>query len=78
MIAATALEHDLAIVTRNVKDFAGLGVAVFNHGTQCERELQEAVLQNLAQRRCGRAGSPWLDSFLARRGGWAAGDLGRV
>jgi hypothetical protein len=26
----TALEHDLAIVTRNVKDFAGLGVAVFN------------------------------------------------
>ena len=29
-IAATALEHDLTIVTRNVKDFAGLGVAVFN------------------------------------------------
>ena len=30
MIAATALEHDLAVVTRNVKDFAGLGVTVFN------------------------------------------------
>ena len=30
MIAATALEHDLAIVTRNVKDFAGLVVPVFN------------------------------------------------
>jgi tRNA(fMet)-specific endonuclease VapC len=30
MIAATALEHDLTIATRNVKDFAGLGVAVFN------------------------------------------------
>lgn len=30
MIAATALEHDLTIVTRNVKDFAGLGVIVFN------------------------------------------------
>jgi len=30
MIAATALEHDLTVVTRNVKDFAGLGVAVFN------------------------------------------------
>jgi predicted nucleic acid-binding protein len=30
MIAATALEHHLTIVTRNVKDFAGLGVAVFN------------------------------------------------
>jgi predicted nucleic acid-binding protein len=30
MIAATALEHDLTIVTRNVKDFAGLCAAVFN------------------------------------------------
>ncbi|MGD0871830.1 MAG: type II toxin-antitoxin system VapC family toxin [Bryobacteraceae bacterium] len=30
MIAATALEHDLTIVTRNVKDFAGLGLIVFN------------------------------------------------
>ncbi len=30
MIAATALERDLAIVTRNVKDFAGLGVTVLN------------------------------------------------
>jgi predicted nucleic acid-binding protein len=31
-IAATAFEHDLTLVTRNVKDFAGLGVAVFNPG----------------------------------------------
>jgi predicted nucleic acid-binding protein len=30
LIAATALEHDLTVVTRNVKDFAGLGVVVFN------------------------------------------------
>ena len=30
MIAATALEHGLTIVTRNVKDFAGLGVAIFD------------------------------------------------
>ena len=30
MIAATALEHDLTVVTRNVKDFAGLGVALIN------------------------------------------------
>ena len=30
MIAATAIEHDLTVVTRNVKDFAGPGVEVFN------------------------------------------------
>lgn len=30
VIAATALHHDLTIVTRNTKDFAGLGVEVFN------------------------------------------------
>src|ERR1700722_15987489 len=29
-IAATALAHDLTVVTRNVKDFVGLGVTVFN------------------------------------------------
>jgi predicted nucleic acid-binding protein len=30
MIAATALEQGLTLVTRNVKHFAGLGVTVFN------------------------------------------------
>ena len=30
LIAATALEHDLTVVTRNVRDFAGFGVPVFN------------------------------------------------
>jgi toxin FitB len=30
LIAATALEHALTLVTRNVKDFAGLGVTLFN------------------------------------------------
>ena len=30
LIAATALEHDLTVVTRNVKDFESLGVMVFN------------------------------------------------
>ena len=30
LIAATAFEHDLTVVTRNVKDFAGLGVLLFN------------------------------------------------
>ena len=30
LIAATALEHELTVVTRNVRDFAGLGVTVFN------------------------------------------------
>ena len=29
-IAATALEHGLTLVTRNVKDFASLGVTIFN------------------------------------------------
>jgi toxin FitB len=30
MIAATALEHSLTVVTRNIRDFAGLGVEVIN------------------------------------------------
>ena len=30
MIAATAIEHNLTVVTRNVKDFKGLGVTIFN------------------------------------------------
>ena len=30
LIVATALHHKLIVVTRNTKDFAGLGVAVLN------------------------------------------------
>jgi predicted nucleic acid-binding protein len=30
LIAATALDHDLTLATRNVKDFANLGVTIFN------------------------------------------------
>ena len=30
LLAATAAQHDLALVTRNVKDFAGLGVTVID------------------------------------------------
>jgi toxin FitB len=30
VLAATALEHDLTLVTRNIRDFAGLGVALLN------------------------------------------------
>lgn len=30
LLAATALEHDLVLVTRNIKDFTGLPVQVFN------------------------------------------------
>lgn len=30
LLAATALHHDLTLVTRNIKDFAGLGVQLVN------------------------------------------------
>lgn len=30
MIAATALEHDLVLVTRNVRHFTGMGVKIVN------------------------------------------------
>lgn len=30
LFAATALEHDLTVVTRNVKDFVNLGLKTFN------------------------------------------------
>jgi len=30
MIAATALEHGLTVVTRNVRDFADVGVEILN------------------------------------------------
>lgn len=30
LIAVTAMVHDLVVVTRNVKDFAGLGPRIFN------------------------------------------------
>ncbi len=29
-IAATALDHDLALVTRNVRDFVGMGLTIIN------------------------------------------------
>jgi predicted nucleic acid-binding protein len=34
LLAATALEHDLVLVTRNIKDFAGLPVQIFNPWTR--------------------------------------------
>ena len=39
LIAATVLEHDLTVVTRNVKDFARLGAMVFNPWDACECSL---------------------------------------
>jgi hypothetical protein len=33
LLAATALKHDLVFVTRDVKDFAGLPVQIFNRWT---------------------------------------------
>ena len=35
LLAATALQHDLTLVTRNVKDFAGLGVQLVNPWDAC-------------------------------------------
>jgi predicted nucleic acid-binding protein len=34
LLAATALEHDLVLVTRNIKDFAGMPVQIFNPWTR--------------------------------------------
>jgi predicted nucleic acid-binding protein len=34
LLAATALEHDLTLVTRSVKDFADLGVELLNPWSQ--------------------------------------------
>src|ERR1700676_185086 len=42
-IAATALEHNLTIVTRNVKDFAGLRVTVFNPWGRRTKTVQSVV-----------------------------------
>jgi predicted nucleic acid-binding protein len=44
LIAATALEHGLAIGTRNVKDFAEAGVSIVNPlgGMKSEHQRQEA------------------------------------
>ena len=38
MIAATALVHDLTVVTRNERDFAGAGVRVLNPWKRGEAE----------------------------------------
>jgi predicted nucleic acid-binding protein len=35
LLAATALQHDLTLVTRNVKDFEGLGVPLVNPWKTC-------------------------------------------
>jgi predicted nucleic acid-binding protein len=42
VIAATALHHDLTILTRNVKDFRGLGADVFNPWDDSLREPSTA------------------------------------
>lgn len=34
LLAATAIEHGLAVVTRNVRDFAGIGVALVDPGDE--------------------------------------------
>ena len=39
LIAATALIHNLTVVTRNVRDFANLGVPLFNPWEQPDRPV---------------------------------------
>jgi predicted nucleic acid-binding protein len=43
LIAATALEHGLTVVTRNVRDFADLGVSVFNPWPEHRVERDPAI-----------------------------------
>jgi predicted nucleic acid-binding protein len=37
LIAATALEHDLIVATRNTRDFANLGVPIFDPWTNSQQ-----------------------------------------
>jgi hypothetical protein len=47
LIATIALEHDLMVVTRNVRDFADLGIGVFNPWTG---EFREGLSRRLDDR----------------------------
>jgi predicted nucleic acid-binding protein len=53
LIAATALEHDLTVVTRNVRDFTGLGVTVLTRGSTNPPSLYDraAKVNHLRTRR---------------------------
>jgi hypothetical protein len=48
LIAATALHHDLTIVTRNVKDFEYLGVKLLNPW-ESRSSLQKCAILNAAE-----------------------------
>lgn len=41
LVAATALEHNIAVATRNVKDFTGLGLRSLTRGTRHERTAEQ-------------------------------------
>jgi toxin FitB len=57
-IAATGLEHDLTAVARNVKDFAGLGVAIFDPWSTARLRV--------VHHRCRRVSTVKRDESIAR------------
>jgi predicted nucleic acid-binding protein len=67
LIAATALEHDLTVVTRNVKDFSGLGVTA----------LGRCVNPRPAARRSGKPIAPVAATAPGRPGNWVIGHCPR-
>jgi len=52
LIAATALEHRLKVATRNVGDFAGLGVGIVNPWEQVKKLPEETAHRGLESNRC--------------------------
>ena len=52
IIAATAIEHNLTLVTRNTKDYSGLGVFQFNPW----EEFKSATAKSKIQRKVNRTG----------------------
>ena len=58
LLAATALQHDLTLVTRNTKDFEGLGVQLVNPLVDLLRS-RDAGLERRPTRWPTRTSAPW-------------------